>query len=76
VDVLAKATAENPNESLLAELRVLEKKMGLVLTLVSQHVAAKKDVVVAWGCVGLLVTQQARPPACRRSSGECGRRNI
>ncbi len=35
VDNLAKQTAENPNESLLAELRVLEKKMGLVLTLVS-----------------------------------------
>ena len=28
-------TAENPNESLLAELRLLEKKLGLVLTLVS-----------------------------------------
>jgi hypothetical protein len=32
---LAKLTSENPNESLLAELRLLEKKMGLVLTLVS-----------------------------------------
>jgi DASH complex subunit DAD3 len=32
---LAKLTSESPNESLLAELRELEKKMGLVLTLVS-----------------------------------------
>ncbi|ORX40785.1 DASH complex subunit Dad3-domain-containing protein [Kockovaella imperatae] len=30
---LAKETAETPNESLLTELRDLEKKMGLVLTL-------------------------------------------
>ncbi len=33
---LARLTAESPNEPLLAELRTLEKKMGLVLTLVSQ----------------------------------------
>lgn len=31
---LARLTAEDPNEALLAELRTLEKKMGLVLTLV------------------------------------------
>lgn len=31
---LAQLTAASPNESLLAELRSLEKKMGLVLTLV------------------------------------------
>ncbi|WVW82942.1 hypothetical protein I302_104957 [Kwoniella bestiolae CBS 10118] len=30
---LAKLTAESPNEALLAELRTLEKRMGLVLTL-------------------------------------------
>jgi hypothetical protein len=35
VDALAKDTAENPNDKLLDDLRVLEKKMGLVLTLVS-----------------------------------------
>jgi hypothetical protein len=35
ISELAKLTAENPNESLLAELRILEQKMGLVLTLVS-----------------------------------------
>lgn len=35
---LARLTAEDPNESLLAELRVLEKKMGLVLTLVSARI--------------------------------------
>jgi hypothetical protein len=34
VDALAKDTAENPNDKLLDDLRVLEKKMGLVLTLV------------------------------------------
>jgi hypothetical protein len=56
VDVLAKATAENPNESLLAELRVLEKKMGLVLTLVSQRVAGQKR---CGGSVGM----------CTRSGG-------
>ena len=32
---MAKETAENPNDKLLDDLRVLEKKMGLVLTLVS-----------------------------------------
>ena len=31
---LARLTAESPNEAVLAELRTLEKKMGLVLTLV------------------------------------------
>jgi hypothetical protein len=36
---LAKLTAEDPNESLLSELRVLEKKMGLVLTLVSNFIS-------------------------------------
>lgn len=35
MDALAKETAENPNDKLLNDLRVLEKKMGLVLTLVS-----------------------------------------
>ncbi|WVQ69979.1 uncharacterized protein L199_008203 [Kwoniella botswanensis] len=30
---LAKLTAESPNEALLAELRTLEKRMGMVLTL-------------------------------------------
>ncbi|WVR05301.1 hypothetical protein IAU60_002315 [Kwoniella sp. DSM 27419] len=30
---LARLTADSPNESLLAELRSLEKRMGLVLTL-------------------------------------------
>ncbi|RXK40889.1 DASH complex subunit DAD3 [Tremella mesenterica] len=30
---LAKLTAENPNEGLLTDLRALERKMGLVLTL-------------------------------------------
>ena len=34
ISELAKLTAENPNDSLLTELRDLEKKMGLVLTLV------------------------------------------
>ncbi|WVQ78359.1 hypothetical protein IAT38_000444 [Cryptococcus sp. DSM 104549] len=37
---LARETAENPNESLLAELRSLEKRMGLVLTLVQASVWA------------------------------------
>ena len=32
---VARSTAEIPNEPLLAELRTLEKKMGLVLTLVN-----------------------------------------
>ncbi|KIS00708.1 hypothetical protein L804_02129 [Cryptococcus deuterogattii 2001/935-1] len=34
---LAKLTAESPNESLLTELRTLEKRMGLVLTLISEE---------------------------------------
>jgi hypothetical protein len=34
IDNLAKETAENPNDKLLHDLRALEKKMGLVLTLV------------------------------------------
>lgn len=38
VDVLAQETAENPNDALLDDLRLLEKKMGLVLTLVSEQV--------------------------------------
>ena len=38
VDVLAQETAENPNDALLGDLRLLEKKMGLVLTLVSEQV--------------------------------------
>ncbi|GFZ51410.1 hypothetical protein JCM24511_09172 [Saitozyma sp. JCM 24511] len=37
---LAKLTSESPNESLLAELRELEKKMGLVLTLFKASVWA------------------------------------
>ena len=32
---LARLTAESPNDQLLSDLRALEKKMGLVLTLVS-----------------------------------------
>ena len=35
---LARSTAESPNEPLLAHLRILEKKMGLVLTLVNQTI--------------------------------------
>lgn len=37
VDTLAKETADNPNDGLLNDLRALEKKMGLVLTLVSSY---------------------------------------
>ncbi|WWC60978.1 uncharacterized protein I303_103555 [Kwoniella dejecticola CBS 10117] len=37
---LARLTAESPNESLLAELRTLEKRMGLVLTLFQASVWA------------------------------------
>ncbi|KAI9633471.1 DASH complex subunit Dad3-domain-containing protein [Dioszegia hungarica] len=37
---LAQLTAASPNESLLAELRSLEKKMGLVLTLYKASVWA------------------------------------
>ncbi|KAI5450761.1 hypothetical protein NCC49_002768 [Naganishia albida] len=33
VDALAKETSHTPNDVLLAELRSLERKMGLVLTL-------------------------------------------
>nr|ODN88003.1 DASH complex subunit DAD3 [Cryptococcus depauperatus CBS 7841] len=37
---LARETTKSPNESLLDELRVLEKRMGLVLTLVQASVWA------------------------------------
>ncbi|WWD15996.1 hypothetical protein CI109_100420 [Kwoniella shandongensis] len=37
---LARLTAESPNESLLDELRTLEKRMGLVLTLFQASVWA------------------------------------
>ncbi|WRT67252.1 uncharacterized protein IL334_004219 [Kwoniella shivajii] len=37
---LARLTAESPNESLLSELRTLEKRMGLVLTLFQASVWA------------------------------------
>ncbi|ORY31301.1 DASH complex subunit Dad3, partial [Naematelia encephala] len=37
---LARLTADSPNEDLLSELRVLEKKMGLVLTLYKASVYA------------------------------------
>ncbi|TYJ55397.1 hypothetical protein B9479_003900 [Cryptococcus floricola] len=37
---LSRNVAEAPNESLLAELRTLEKRMGLVLTLVQASVWA------------------------------------
>ncbi|KAJ9100120.1 hypothetical protein QFC20_005532 [Naganishia adeliensis] len=33
VDTLAKQSSQTPNDALLAELRSLERKMGLVLTL-------------------------------------------
>ncbi len=38
VDTIAKETAIKPNEALLSDLRALEKKMGLVLTLVRRFV--------------------------------------
>lgn len=41
---LARLTAEDPNEALLAQLRTLEKKMGLVLTLVSSIYLSSHDV--------------------------------
>ncbi|WWC89896.1 uncharacterized protein L201_004825 [Kwoniella dendrophila CBS 6074] len=37
---LARLTAESPNEALLAELRTLEKRMGMVLTLFKASVWA------------------------------------
>ncbi|KAH8084654.1 DASH complex subunit Dad3-domain-containing protein [Filobasidium floriforme] len=40
VDALARDTADNPNDKLLEDLRVLEKKMGLVLTLFKASVWA------------------------------------
>ena len=40
IATLARDTAISPNDSLLTELRQLEKKMGLVLTLVSQDIPA------------------------------------
>jgi DASH complex subunit DAD3 len=37
ISKLSQLTAESPNESLLIELRALEKKMGLALTLVKDY---------------------------------------
>ncbi|KGB75715.2 hypothetical protein CNBG_1553 [Cryptococcus deuterogattii R265] len=55
---LAKLTAESPNESLLAELRTLEKRMGLVLTLVKASVWA------------VIVDSQAAEEARQQQSAE------
>ena len=40
---MARDTAENPNDKLLEDLRVLEKKMGLVLTLITDQEAAEEQ---------------------------------
>lgn len=39
VDTLAKQTSQDPNDALLVHLRALERKMGLVLTLVRRVVS-------------------------------------
>ncbi|WVO13929.1 hypothetical protein L204_101554 [Cryptococcus depauperatus] len=58
---LARETTKSPNESLLDELRVLEKRMGLVLTLVQASVWAFITVTACQKLYKLCTLQSYKP---------------